>query len=66
MNPAEIFAPIASYQMQKGQDTTYKEISERTGIGPQRLAQIKKNPAVAKVMELEALTREYHFQITIK
>lgn len=65
MTAAEIFAPITAYQLNQGRKTTAKQISLDTGIDEHRIGTLKKYPNRATVAELEALTREYHYTITI-
>lgn len=65
MTAADIFAPIVAYQMEHGRKATAKQIAKDTGMTEKRVGQLKKYPARATVAELEALTREYHFSITI-
>lgn len=65
MNAADIFAPIAYYQMEHGKKTTSKQIAQDTGLTEKRVGQLRKDPNRATVAELEALTREYHFQIRL-
>lgn len=65
MTAADIFAPIATYQLNHGLKTTNKQISQQTGIPENRIKTLKDNPARATVAELEALTREYQFRIEV-
>ena len=65
MTAADIFAPITAYQLERGRKATAKQISADTGIDEHRIGTLKKYPGRATVAELEALTKEYHFNITI-
>ena len=65
MRASDIFGPILAYQIDHGIKTTAKQISLDTGIDEHRIGTLKKYPNRATVAELEALTREYHYTITI-
>ena len=65
MTSADIFAPITAYQLKHGRKDTAKQIAADTGLTEKRVGQLKKYPGRATVAELEALTKEYHFNITI-
>lgn len=65
MKPAEIFAPIKERQLLNGTKTTYTEIKNTTGISINRLRTLVKYPERATVAELESLTDNYKFTITI-
>lgn len=60
-----IFAPITAYQLKRGKKATNKQIALDCGMTEKRVGRIRKNPAIATAAELERMTDEYKFNITI-
>lgn len=60
-----IFAPITAYQLKRGKKATNKQIALDCGMTEKRVGRIRKNPSIATVQEIERLTDQYKFGITI-
>lgn len=61
MKASEIFTPISRYQLDHGRKDTNRAIAAAVGLTEHRIAQLKEHPELMKIMELEALEREFHF-----
>ncbi len=65
MKASAIFGPITDYLQERGLKDNNTQIEKMTGIERHRVANIKKNPRLMTVGELETLGNTYGFKVNI-